>query len=425
MAWQHSGIGFGGTSMFRRFWRSKRGNFAVITAIASLPLLAGVAGVVDYTFARNKASQLQNALDASALAIATNYFLGMTDEELTDFGQQYFDTNMVGVNDGAESFEFDDAVTSDLSAMASAEGNDNFITVRSAIAHEGILGALDWPIHRRSVVMIKQGAEACVLALDPHAASAVKFQGSTQVHLAGCVIASNSDSGTSIYRGGTATVSADCVNTVGTTSGIDGNSNVTLECGDILENQYSSFDPLARVTPPIPGGCMDVPNGKNKTLTSGTYCDEELSGDIELETGGVFILKGGGLKLNGNGSIKGEGVTIFLMDDAEFAVNGNEVVQLTPPTSGIYAGITLFQPKSNATTITINGTADSYVSGFVYAPGAHVFYAGNSTNTTNSECLRIVGNTIEMTGNSSMTSDCTDELGGREMYAGRYMTLVR
>ena len=410
--------------MLRRFWRSKRGNFAVTTAIASLPLLAGVAGVVDYTFARNKASQLQNALDSSALAIATSYFLGMTDEELTEFGHEYFDTNMVGINDGAESFEFDDKVTSDLSAMASASGNDNFITVRSDTTHQGILGALNWPIHRRSVVMIKQGAEACVLALDPHAGSAVKFQGSTEVHLTGCVIASNSDSGTSIYRGGTATVSADCVNTVGTTSGIDGNSNVTLKCGDILENQYASFDPLARVKPPTPAGCTSLPNGKNKSLSPGTYCNQTLSGDITLQPG-VYILKGGGVKLNGNGSLKGEGVTIFLMDDAEFNVNGNGVLQLTPPTSGDYAGITLYQPKSNATTITINGTSDSYIQGFVYAPGAHVFYAGNSTNTANSECLRIVGNTIEMTGNSSMSSDCTDELGGREMYAGRYMTLVR
>jgi len=30
-----------------------------------------------------------------------------------------------------------------------------------------------------------------------------------------------------------------------------------------------------------------------------------------------------------------------------------------------------------------------------------------------------------MTGNSDIKSDCTEELGGREMFAGRYMSIVR
>ena len=84
--------------MFRQFWESETGNFAVITGLVILPLLAGVAGVVDYTLARNKAGQLQNSLDVSALTIATKYFSGMSDDELTSLGQDYFDTNMVGVS---------------------------------------------------------------------------------------------------------------------------------------------------------------------------------------------------------------------------------------------------------------------------------------------------------------------------------------
>ena len=193
-----------------------------------------------------------------------------------------------------------------------------------------------------------------------------------------------------------------------------------------LEKQYPSFDPLAKVSPPsysCPG--ESVPGGKKKTLSPGTYCNKSLSGEITLQPG-TYVLAGGGIKLGGNGYLKGTGVTIFLMGDAEFSVSGNEVVQLTPPTKGEdYAGITIYQEKSNDNTITINGTSDSYISGFVYAPGGHVFYAGNSAATTQSECLRIVGNTVELTGNSDMKSDCTAQLGGREMYAGRSMSIVR
>jgi hypothetical protein len=40
-------------------------------------------------------------------------------------------------------------------------------------------------------------------------------------------------------------------------------------------------------------------------------------------------------------------------------------------------------------------------------------------------CLRLVGDTVAMTGNSAVKSDCTAELGNREMYAGRMITLVK
>jgi hypothetical protein len=409
--------------MFRRFWKSERGNFAVLTGIAMVPLLAAVAGAVDYTMALNKANQLQNSLDASALAIATAYDLGMTDEELTQLGRHYYDSDMVGVSNDAEAFEFFDELSSDLVALASSEGDEVFITARSAVTHEGILGALDWPVGRRSVVKIKRGAPACVLALDPHASSAIKIQGSTDVGLTGCVIAANSNSSTAVYRGGSALLSAACINTVGGTSGLN-SSNVHLDCSAPLEDQYPSFDPLKGVVPPSYSTCQNVPGGKTKKLSPGKFCNKSLSGDITLEPGS-YVLDGGRINLGGNGSLKGAGVTIFLLNNAEFSVNGNEVVQLTPPSSGAYAGITIFQEKSNTTTVSINGTSGSYVSGFVYAPGAHIFYAGNTAATALSECLRVVGNTVEMTGNSDIKSDCTAELGGREMFAGRYISIVR
>ena len=410
--------------MFRRFWQSEGGNYAVITGIVIVPLMAAVAGAVDYTVTLNKAGQLQNSLDASALAIATAYDLGMSEDQLTQLGQDFYDNNMIGVDINAEAFAYDDELSSDLSAVASSEGDEEFITVTSAITHQGLLGALDWPVHRRSVVKIKRGPAACVLALDPHAASAVKIQGSTDVGLLGCVIAANSNSSSAIYRGGSAMLRAACTNTVGGTSGISSSSNANLDCPAPLENQYPSFDPLAKVIPPDYGNCQNVPGGKTKTLSPGTFCNKSLSGDITLQPGS-YILKGGRINLGGNGSLKGTGVTIFLMEDAEFSVNGNEIVQLTPPSTGTYAGITIYQEKSNDNTITINGTSGSYVSGFVYAPGGHVFFAGNSATTAQSKCLRIVGNTIEMTGNSDIKSDCTAELGGREMFAGRYMSIVR
>jgi hypothetical protein len=76
-------------------------------------------------------------------------------------------------------------------------------------------------------------------------------------------------------------------------------------------------------------------------------------------------------------------------------------------------------------TLSINGTSASKLTGFIYAPGAHVFYAGNSNMAGSGDCIRVIGDTIEMTGNSKLAANCNAALGNRDMYAGRVIMLVR
>jgi hypothetical protein len=114
------------------------------------------------------------------------------------------------------------------------------------------------------------------------------------------------------------------------------------------------------------------------------------------------------------------------MDGAEFQSNANEVVQLSPSADEPYAGITIYQERGNTSPLmTINGGSGSELSGFVYAPSAHVNYAGNASMSGAGDCIRIVGKTIELTGNSNVSADCEAELGGREVNAGRQISLVR
>ena len=53
-----------------RFLRDKDGNFAVITALASVPLLCVASVAVDYTNANFEAEKLQAALDGATLKAA-------------------------------------------------------------------------------------------------------------------------------------------------------------------------------------------------------------------------------------------------------------------------------------------------------------------------------------------------------------------
>jgi len=407
----------------RKFLRAERGNFGAITAIAMVPIMAGVAGVIDFVNLNNKADKLQNSLDTAGLAIGTKYYSGMSKDELTQLGRDFFDANLVRIRQDADDLIYNDEVT-DFEASASVSGDKSFIEVKSVIHQQGMIGgSIDWTARRRSVVQVAPGQPACVLALDPHAPASVKLQGSTQVAFDGCVMASNSDASDSVSRGGSAQVSAECVTTVGGTLGLTTYST-KLACGLPYEHQLASLDPLANVAPPDYTACQNVPGGKTKTLSPGTFCNKTISGEVTLNPG-TYILRGGQIKLGGNGILSGSGVTIFLMDGAQFTSNANEIINLTPPSSGPYAGITIYQEKANTNEVKINGGSGSNVTGFIYAPGAHVFYAGNSNMSGGGQCIRIVGNTVEMTGNSSVKSNCDTELGGQKMYAGRVISLVR
>jgi len=405
--------------MFGRFWASRRGNFAIATAVAMVPLMLGLAASIDLTGTSDDAAQLQNSLDAAGLAIGTKFQPTMSASDVQQLGQTFFAANM----STADAQELSGSVAA-FQAAASGDPGAYFISASSSIARPAFVSGMPaWKATRSASVKVKPGAQACVLALDQHADSAVSLQGSTNVAMSGCVIAANSDAADAVSRGGSAVVSAGCVSTVGGTQGLTP-PNATLSCGAPRENQYASFDPLADVVPPAYTLCLPVPNGKTVTLSPGTYCDKTLSGKITLNPG-TYILRNVTIKPGGNGSLSGQGVTIFLMENSQLYINANEQVNLSPPTSGPYAGITIYQAHGNTQALTLNGGSGSVVSGFIYAPDAAITFAGNSDMNAQGSCLRLVADTVTMTGNSAVKADCTTELGNREMYAGRMITLAK
>ena len=54
------------------FHRDARGNVAIVTALAMIPMLAAVGCVIDYTFASMVRTKLQAAADSAALATVSN-----------------------------------------------------------------------------------------------------------------------------------------------------------------------------------------------------------------------------------------------------------------------------------------------------------------------------------------------------------------
>jgi len=81
----------------RRFWSDRKGNVAVLFAIAIVPVIGMMGAAVDYSLANSYRTDIQKSLDATALALSK--ILPMDDEEaLHAIGMQYF-TASLGNND--------------------------------------------------------------------------------------------------------------------------------------------------------------------------------------------------------------------------------------------------------------------------------------------------------------------------------------
>ncbi len=95
MTWQ----GFG---MFRRFIEDRRGNFAIATAVAIVPILGAVALAIDYSEMTRQRALALNALDAAGIAAARFYVAGGTANDTIAYAKDFFEANMNGIDtDGA------------------------------------------------------------------------------------------------------------------------------------------------------------------------------------------------------------------------------------------------------------------------------------------------------------------------------------
>jgi len=83
--------------MFRRFWNDRRGNYALMTAAAIVPIMGGLAIAVDYTEMAKQRQETLNALDAAGIATARRVQEGATDDEAKLYAKNFFEANLGSV----------------------------------------------------------------------------------------------------------------------------------------------------------------------------------------------------------------------------------------------------------------------------------------------------------------------------------------
>ncbi|OHV78052.1 TadE/TadG family type IV pilus assembly protein [Ensifer sp. LCM 4579] len=432
---------------FRKLADSRDGNFAVLGAIALVPVIGAAALALDFVGAYLEAEKIQNALDAAALGSVRAYGEGATEDVASKEGAKFFWSNYTASN-STTAASIGNGTQEALSVTFTRNINEDTATAEYAVEYTPLfLERAPLQIRRQAVAARTAGAEACILALHTTAQRAFTVSGSATADLAGCAIVSNSDHMEAIYVGGSSTLKAECLYAAGAIYGSP--QDITLACEQAVEGSPRVSDPFASKAMPKTSAWVDLSgcgvtyvsggggngdcNGTGKTpksadgyvvtLKPGTYGTLDVKGSVNLEPGN-YIIDGGRLELAAQSVVIGKGVTFFLLNGAELLIRGGATFNISPSLVGDWAGFSIVAEHGNTEAAVINGNSNSSLTGIVYLPdAAELQYSGNGS--TSGECIRLIAQEITLTGNATFKMDCSAELAGTEFNYPGAIRLVR
>jgi hypothetical protein len=226
---------------------------------------------------------------------------------------------------------------------------------------------------------------ASFYVLAPSGSGTLKLSGNGDLTTDGVVIV-DSDSTSALSASGNGSLTASAIQVVG---GYRATGNASFYPTPVTGATFAP-DPLAGLAAPTSGvsrGSVNLSSNNSLTINPGIYTQIKVSGNARLTLNpGVYILKGGGLSVSGNGRLSGAGV-IFYNAGSSFpspggtlgsiSISGNGAIALSPPTTGPYTGILVFQARENTKTLTLSGNAAAGMRGTIYAKAAQLSLSGN------------------------------------------------
>jgi len=283
------------------------------------------------------------------------------------------------------------------------------------------------------VATVQVNGDACILALDGTASGAVTNSGNTYVNSANCIVAANSNNASAITAGGSSTMIAETLWTVG---GYSQSGSSTLTLTDTPHtNMWALVDPYANLTVPSTGsmGTNYSSNASNRTNsnTTHTYNPGRYTGTDMIIQGtayfnpGVYYLDGTNLTIDAQAVVRcscsgtGQGVTFVITNSSggtsgSVTINGGADVQLQAPSSASdpYQGVLFYQDRNTPTSTQrskFNGGANMVLAGALYFPSTAINFSGNNAGSTGSRCVEIIARLITFIGTSTVdASHCSD-----------------
>lgn len=398
--------------------RSESGQAFVLWAFGLIAILGVTALTIDVGVGYSARAQAQAAADAAGYAAAIQHLLeGDTDEAASAAAYASAAEN------GYSNSDADTSVVVNIPPKSGPHAGDTFfveviINDKTDTYFASLVGAELWDVAARSVATASTTEKPYgIITLNSNICQATNIDGSVVIEIDGAGTFTQSNCPTNAFHSqGKILVDTEDNDVVGGWS-VGGTVNPPPSKG------YPIIDPLADLDPPTPpsspvqtcptyGGSASVitlqpgvynceinpPGGWGLNFEEGDYLITGglvVNGSGNITFGeGEYTFRGEGIKVTGNGTVTGIGVTFFV-DEGSAVFTGTGVTQIEAPEDGTYRGVWLYQYRDNSNKVIITGNAAQDGWGTVYAKAAQVDFSGNGTTS-----FQFISDTFYAHGNS-------------------------
>jgi hypothetical protein len=320
--------------------------------------------------------------------------------------------------------DFVDTTTGNDLGSAVLSGGSASVTVSTLPVGSNAIAVLysgDGDFLASSVNSLTITVSQSIIVLDPTAGAALSLTSGASINLAGMVYV-DSSSPSALSASGNATINASTIDVHG---GVQKSGKASFS--QALKTSVSVLpDPLATLPQPSTSGLtnygtVNLSGNSSATIKPGVYTGITVSGNASLTfNSGLFIIAGGGFTVSANANVAASGVTIFNAGSnypntggsfGSIALSSKGTFNFTPPGTGTYAGIAIFQSRDNIKPITVSTNASS-MAGAIYAPAAQLAATGSAQLNS-----AIIVDTMTMSGSGIANSVTLDAPSGTVAYS--------
>lgn len=404
----------------RRLIGDRRGNVAVVSALA-LPALMGSFGLgteVASWYAGQRA--MQNAADSAALAAASNASANYATEAKAVTAQYGYVDGQNGV-----------VVTASNTAACPAGGATCYsVTITKSrplilaqfVGYGGDTTVAGAPAKRiRATAVAKVGViqrPYCLVALG-QSGTTIQSNGSPFANLSGCNVMANGNATCNGHNLG-----ADNGDAAGTNNGCGENQDSNMP---VMPDPYLSLasnipaDPCGGAYPQLPtkkkGAALPASNqfaGSYSWGATVNVCgDMQLTGPVTVSNSSgptTLVIYNGDFDTNGYTltTAAGAGLTIVFAGDNSYSHTpmGGGTLDYAAPTTGTWSGVAMYQAPSLTSGVDISAAGNSPtwdITGLVYLPHASVTFSGAVNKASNGlSCFALMVNDITINGTGSI-----------------------
>jgi Flp pilus assembly protein TadG len=402
--------------------RRRRGIVLVLVAVCLAVILAFVAIAIDGGNLLEQRRQVQATADAAALAAAEDLFRKYPSNDGYDVsGTAAAAAKSIAAVNGFNNDSVNSVVTVRTCPEPYSGGPNKDqpipkgyveVTVQHNQARyfSALLGTGAIPVSGRAVARGNwEPAYVGIHVLDLHQPASLNATGESFVTVTGASVIVNSDAPDAASSTG-GTLTADPFNITGGTSVSGGKGGFY---GGVNYGTEPQPDPLRHIPEPSINGQTVQSNGPThvsngtRRLSPGTYrggISVSGQGNLVMDPG-IYYMDGGGFSFTGQGNLFASGVMIFnapTSSSHKVDISGTGSILMSPPTSGIYQGLTLFQDRESANELSVSGGGNMHITGTFYAAGALMKVSGGGDSKVGSQ---YISRFLTITGNGGLRID--------------------